>query len=96
VINLNLKKEVICLSFIAFVVLALFGALAYTTPLGAVASSGWVTKAPSNLSPMSLNPDCVRYQQELVSNRATTQTSGGHGLGDGYMPPPFNLSHLTG
>jgi C1A family cysteine protease len=91
---LNVKKEVICLSLIALVVLALFGALAHATPLGAVASTGRVIKTSSNPSQAPLNPDFVRYQQELKSGRATTQTKDGHGLGG--APPPIDLSHLTG
>jgi len=89
-----MKKEVICLSLIALVVLALFGILTLAAPLGAAASTGQVIETSPNFSPAPLNPDFVLYQRELASGRVTTQTSGGHGLGD--VPPPIDLSHLTG
>jgi len=89
-----MKKEIICLSLIALVVLALFGALAHATSLGAVASTDRVMENASNFCRAPLNPDFVRYQQELASGRATGQASGGHGLG--HVPPPVDFSHLTG
>jgi hypothetical protein len=89
-----MKKEMMCLSLIALVVFALFGALAHVSPLGAVASTGRVTEAPSNFSRAPLNPDFVRYLQELASGRATTETRWGYGLGD--VPPSIDLAHITG
>jgi len=79
---------------VTFTVLALFVTLVHATPLGAVTSTGQVVDSPLNLSEAPLNPDFVRYQQELASGRSSGQTGGGHGLG--LVPAPIDFSYLTG
>ncbi len=89
-----MKKEMICLLLIALMVFSLFGALAHTTPLSAATPTVRLIETSSNFSQAPLNPDFIKYQRELASGKATTQNSGGHRLGD--VPPPIDLSHLTG
>jgi C1A family cysteine protease len=89
-----MKKEVVYLSLIILTVLALFGALAHNASPNAVASMGLSAESPASISLAPLNPLFIQYQQDLVSSRGITQTDQHHIHGS--IPPPVNLSHLTG
>jgi C1A family cysteine protease len=82
-----MKKEVLCLSLVVIIVLALFGALTHATPLGAAASTGQVIESPAKFSRAPLNPDFVTWRESKLAGAAPK---------GGYIPPPVDLSHLSG
>lgn len=75
------------IGIIIFIIMLISSVAFYTTSQVTAQESGVPSLAP-------VNPDFLKYIQDLKIGRFQSVTGDGHALG--YIPPPVDLSHLKG